>query len=217
MARRIDQSLRRPGRYDDGMSAGIRVPLAVTWRGAIVGILGPDPREWQRLQEAVTKVFGSGAPSWIAIATRVDGVTALARSLAELQEGLRVADGIDRRGVIDDLSELGIERLLLSDPDLAAAIVERELGPLLADPRMGDELIETLQVFFDAGERTVARLPAGSTSPTERLLIASNGPKTCSGTAWRARPAAGSMSPSRCGGSRGDSAAIDRARGSRCA
>ena len=31
------------------------------------------------------------------------------------------------------------------------AIVERELGPLLADPRMGDELIETLQVFFDAG------------------------------------------------------------------
>ena len=79
-------------------------------------------------------------------------MTALARSLAELQEGLRVADGIDRRGVIDDLSELGIERLLLSDPDLAAAIVERELGPLLADPRMGDELIETLQVFFDAGE-----------------------------------------------------------------
>ena len=124
----------------------------MTWRGAIVGILGPDPREWQRLQDAVAKVFGSASPSWIAIATRVDGVTGLARSLAELQEGLRVADGIDRRGVIDDLAELGIERLLLSDPDLAAAIVERELGPLLADPRMGDELIETLQVFFDAGE-----------------------------------------------------------------
>lgn len=151
MARRIDQLLRRPGRNDDGASTGIRVPLAVTWRGAIVGILGPDPREWQRLQDAVAKVFGSGAPSWIAIATTVDGVTGLARSLAELQEGLRVADGIDRRGVIDDLSELGIERLLLSDPDLAGAIVERELGPLLADPRMGEELIETLQVFFDAG------------------------------------------------------------------
>ena len=105
------------------------------------GCRGP----WQRCS-------GPGAPSWIAIATRVDGVTGLARSLAELQEGLRVADGIDRRGVIDDLSELGIERLLLSDPDLAAAIIERELGALLADPRMGDELIETLQVFFDAGE-----------------------------------------------------------------
>ena len=152
MARRIDQLLRRAGRSDEGVSTGIRVPLAVTWRGSIVGILGPDPREWQRLQDAVAKVFGSEAPSWIAIATRVDGVGALARSLAELQEGLRVADGIDRRGVIDDLSELGIERLLLSDPDLAAAIVDRELGALLAEPRMGEELVETLQVFFDSGE-----------------------------------------------------------------
>ena len=136
MARRIDGLLRRPGRHD-GAGTGIRVPLALTWRGAIVAILGPDPREWQRLQEAVAKVFGSGAPSWIAIATMADGVTGLARSLAELQEGLRVADGIDRRGVIDDLSELGIERLLLSDPDLAAVIVDRELGPLLADATDG--------------------------------------------------------------------------------
>jgi hypothetical protein len=151
MTRRIDGLLRRPGRHD-GAGTGIRVPLALTWRGAIVAVLGPDPRAWQRLQEAVAKVFGSGPPSWIAIATVVDGVTGVARSLAELQEGLRVADGIDRRGVIDDLSELGIERLLLSDPDLAAVIVDRELGPLLADARMGDELIETLQVFFDAGE-----------------------------------------------------------------
>ena len=151
MTRRIDGLLRRPGRHDSA-GTGIRVPLALTWRGAIVAVLGPDPREWQRLQEAVAKVFGSGTPSWIAIATIVDGMTGVARSLAELQEGLRVADGIDRRGVIDDLSELGIERLLLSDPDLAAVIVDRELGPLLADARMGDELIETLQVFFDAGE-----------------------------------------------------------------
>ena len=151
IARRIDGLLRRPGRHD-AAATGIRIPLALTWRGAIVAILGPDPREWQRLQDGVAKVFGSDAPSWIAIATKAEGVAALARSLAELQEGLRVADDIDRRGVIDDLSELGIERLLLSDPDLAAVIVDRELGPLLADARMGDELIQTLQVFFDAGE-----------------------------------------------------------------
>jgi DNA-binding PucR family transcriptional regulator len=30
-------------------------------------------------------------------------------------------------------------------------VIGRELGPLLADARMGDELVETLQVFFDAG------------------------------------------------------------------
>ena len=97
---------------------------------------------------------------------------ALARALAELQEGLRVADGIGRRGVIDDLAELGIERLLLSDPDLASVIVERELGPLLADPRMGDELIETLQVFFDAGENrreTARRLHLADRTVAYRL------------------------------------------------
>ena len=151
MARRIDQSLRRPGRTDDGASTGIRVPLAVTWRGAIVAILGSDPREWQRLKEAVEKVFGSGAPSWIAIATQADGVTG-ARPIAGRAPGgppgrrRHRSPRRHRRPL-----RARIERLLLSDPDLAAAIVERELGPLLADPRMGDELIETLQVFFDAG------------------------------------------------------------------
>jgi DNA-binding PucR family transcriptional regulator len=126
--------------------------LAITWRGAIVAILGPDPREWHRLKDAVAKVLGTAAPSWTAIAVGVQGVRDLAPSLLELQEGLRVADGIGRRGLIDDLAELGVERLLLSDPDLAATVIDRELGPLLADARMGVELIETLQVFFDAGE-----------------------------------------------------------------
>ena len=53
--------------------------------------------------------------------------------------------------LIDDVAQLGIERLLLGDPDLAATIIERELGALLADPRMGEELVETLQIYFDAG------------------------------------------------------------------
>ena len=90
---------------------------------------------------------------------RVDGVPALARSMVELQEGLRVATRIGRRGVIDDVAELGVERLLLSDPELVATIIDRELGPLLDDPRMGDELVETLQAYFDVGgnRRATAR------------------------------------------------------------
>jgi hypothetical protein len=152
MADRIDRLLRRPTRHGYGRGTGIRVPLAITWRGAIVAILGADPREWHRLKDAVGKVLGTAAPSSTAIAVGVQGVRDLAPSLLELQEGLRVADGIGRRGVIDDLAELGVERLLLSDPDLAATVIERELGPLLADARMGVELIETLQVFLDAGE-----------------------------------------------------------------
>jgi hypothetical protein len=154
MAGRIDQLLRRPAPRDGrpGAGAGIRVPFAITWRGTIVAVLGPDGREWQRLQEAVATVLGSESPSWTAIAVHAHGVPDLARSLLELQEGLRVADAIGRRAVIDDLAELGVERLLLGDQELASVVIERELGPLLADPRMGEELIETLQVYFDAGE-----------------------------------------------------------------
>ncbi len=57
--------------------------------------------------------------SWAAIAVEAAGVGEIARGLADLQEGLRVADEIGRHGVIDDLAELTIERLLLSDRDLA--------------------------------------------------------------------------------------------------
>jgi hypothetical protein len=152
IAGRIDQLLRRPVRHEQGPASGIRVPLAITWRGSIVALLGWDVREWRQVQSAVAKVLGSDPPSWIAIATKAVGVSGIAASLVELQEGIRVAARIDRRGFVDDVAELGIERLLLSDPGLAAVIVDRELGPLLADKRMGEELIETVQVFFDVGE-----------------------------------------------------------------
>ena len=172
MARRTDHLLRRPTGRTDGSGSGIRIPVAISWRGAIVAILAADPGEWQRLQKAIQTVLGPSTESWTAIAVRADGVPAIARALAELHEGLQVADDIGRRGVIDDLAELGIERLLLSDPELASVIVERELGSLLADPRMGEELIETLQVFFDAGENrreTARRLHLADRTVAYRL------------------------------------------------
>ena len=153
MARRIDQLLRRPGRTDDGASTGIRVPLAVTWRGAIVAILGSDPREWQRLQDGRGK--GVRVRDSVVDRDRDAGRRRDRRSRGRWPSSRRACASPTASIVAASSttsSELGIERLLLSDPDLATAIVERELGPLLADPRMGDELIETLQVFFDAGE-----------------------------------------------------------------
>ena len=175
LAGRIDQLLRRRARAD-GPSSGIRVPLAMTWRDSIVAILGSNPREWQRLQDALRSVLGRGTtdgrPSWTAVALEARGVEELARSLAELQEGLRVAEHIGRRGVIDDLAELAIERLLLSDSDLAATIAGRELGKLLADPRMGEELVETLQVYFDSGynrRETARRLHLADRTVAYRL------------------------------------------------
>ena len=111
-------------------------------------------------------------PTWIAIAMAADGVRAWSRALVELQESLRIARAIGRHGVIDDVAELGVERLLLGDPDLAATIIERELGALLADPRMGEELVETLQVYVDAGgnrRETARRLHLADRTVAYRL------------------------------------------------
>jgi DNA-binding PucR family transcriptional regulator len=171
LAERIDHLLRRRSRVDPPAS-GIRIPLAITWRGSIVAILSDNPREWQRLQEATQTVVGRDVQSWTAIAVQAAGVSELARALAELQEGVRVASEIGRHGVIDDLSELAMERLLLSDPDLAAVIVKRELGPLMADKRMGTELVETLQVYFDCGcnrRETARRLHLADRTVAYRL------------------------------------------------
>jgi DNA-binding PucR family transcriptional regulator len=64
----------------------------------------------------------------------------------------RTAERLGHRGWLDHPDELAVERLLLIDDALLSVVVERELGPLLADLRMGEELVETLVVYFDAGE-----------------------------------------------------------------
>ena len=175
LARRIDGLLRRQESEEDAAGKGLRIPLALSWRGAIVAILGADRREWVRLQEAARSVLGvppDAAPAWTAVATPAHGVRSFAGAMAELQEGLHVAEGLGRHGVIDDLAELGLERLLTSDPHLAATVVDRELGPLLGDPRMGEELVETLQVYFDAGgnrRETARRLHLADRTVAYRL------------------------------------------------
>ena len=102
-----------------------------------------------RLREALDEQ----APGWVAVASaRVDGVDGLSASLTRLVDTLRAADRMGRVGWIDDADSLAVERLLLLDDTLLRAIVGRELGPLLGVPRMGAELVETLRVFFEAGE-----------------------------------------------------------------
>ena len=66
---------------------------------------------------------------------------------------------------------LAVQRALLAQRDLAEAAVAHELGPLLAEERCGPELLETLQVYFDAGEnmREAARRLTLA-NPDRRLL-----------------------------------------------
>ena len=91
-------------------------------------------------------------PAWVAVCARgVDGIGSLAVTYGDLVDATRTAQRLGRRGWIADPGALALERLLLADPRLAEAIVRRELGPLLDDERFGEELIETLQAYFDSG------------------------------------------------------------------
>jgi DNA-binding PucR family transcriptional regulator len=65
---------------------------------------------------------------------------------------LRAADRMSRTGWIEDPDDLAVERLLLLDETVLEAVVRRELGPLLDTPRMGPELVLTLQSYFESGE-----------------------------------------------------------------
>ena len=86
----------------------------------------------------------------------IDGVGSLAMTYADLVDATRTAQRLGLRGWIPDPEDLALERLLLADRPLADATVRRELGPVLADERFGEELIETLQAYFDAGENVTA-------------------------------------------------------------
>jgi DNA-binding PucR family transcriptional regulator len=106
------------------------------------------------------------------ISAPVNGVERLAPSMARLLEALRTALRLGRTGWIDDPDDLAVERLMLADDALLATVVDRELGPLLADPRMGEELVETLQVYFDTGENmraTARRLHLANRTVAYRL------------------------------------------------
>jgi DNA-binding PucR family transcriptional regulator len=82
--------------------------------------------------------------------------TVLSHALAGLIETLQAADRMVRVGWIEDTDDLAVERLLLLDESLLTTIVRRELGPLLAEPRMGVEFVETLAGLL-RGRREHAR------------------------------------------------------------
>ena len=95
--------------------------------------------------------------AWVAVGSQeIGGVGALAGSYADLVDATRTARRLGLRGWIPDAEQLALGRLLLADRRLADASVQRELGPLLADERFGEELIETLPAYFEAGENVTA-------------------------------------------------------------
>jgi hypothetical protein len=146
----------------EGAGAGIRLPAVLPMRGRIVILANADWAGFGRIAAVLDKVLGGPgasrqaarpASAWVAVGSpAVDGVAQLARVLADLVDATRTADLIGRRGWVPDPGSLAVERLLLESRELGDAAVEHELGALLADERLGSELVETLQVYFDSGE-----------------------------------------------------------------
>ena len=171
LAGRIGHLLGSTAPGAEGVGAGIRLPAVLPLHGRIAVLARAD---WAGLARVPTvldsilrdlaaaaastsrrrKVEPSVAPqAWVAVGSEVvDGVAALATTYADIVDATRTARRLGLRGWIPDPQRLAVERLLLSDRALADAAINQELGPLLADERMGGELVETLQAYFDAGE-----------------------------------------------------------------
>jgi hypothetical protein len=150
-------------------TGGVRLPQVIAWRRRILVVARADWPGIPQLRGALDAL----APGWIAVAGHpTHGIEGLPASVAHVVETLRAAGRMSRTGWIDDPDDLAVERLLLLDEALLRAVVDRELGALLAVPRMGEELVETLRVYFETGENmreTARRMHLASRTVAYRL------------------------------------------------
>ncbi len=168
LATRVRKLLTGPSSVDRAR-AGVALPQVVAWRGRVVVLARV---RWPGLEQLRTGLESSDG-EWTAVQSgSVAGVESLAPALGRLVDTLRTAHRLGHRGWIEHPDDLAVERLLLADDALLATVVQRELGPILADARMGDELVETLRAYFDAGENireTARRLHLADRTVAYRL------------------------------------------------
>ncbi|HEX6868114.1 MAG TPA: helix-turn-helix domain-containing protein [Candidatus Limnocylindrales bacterium] len=176
LAGRIGHLLGSAAPGAEGVGAGIRLPAVLPLIGRIAVLASDDWAGLKRVPTVLDSVLGGRADAaasrrgrrkdaptearqaaWVAVGSEVvDGVVPLAPTYSDLVDATRSAERLGLRGWIPVPEQLALERLLLADRDLADATVRRELGPLLVDDRFGEELIETLQAYFDTGENVTA-------------------------------------------------------------
>ena len=160
LAGRIGHLLGSTAPGAEGIGPGIRLPAVLPLLGRIAVLARRDWAGLRRVPAVLDTVVGrtdgtteTGEPAWVAVGSpSIEGVESLARMYVDLVDATRTARRLGLRGWIPDPEQLALERLLLADGHLADATVRRELGPVLADERLGEELIKTLQAYFDAGE-----------------------------------------------------------------
>ncbi len=141
----VEQRIHVPGSHHR-TQPGIRLPVVLDWRGRVLVFAKADWRRERQLREALPHILGD---DFVAVDSgRVEGCEALAEALEHASYSVSVAARLGRRGWFADPAELALESTFLLDDDLVRSAVGRELGPLLADLRMGDELIQTLETYL---------------------------------------------------------------------
>ncbi len=125
------------------------LPAVVTRRGRLVILDVADRPVDPRLSGALSAAAPGG---WWAVAADPSAhPAALAGRAADAFAALEVALRGPAPGRVAEAGELALERALLADEPLLRAAVDRELGLLLAAPRSGPELVETLVAYLAEG------------------------------------------------------------------
>ncbi len=122
----------------------------VVWLGRI--------GEWKRAMfEQLDRVLGeAGVPA--SVSSPHAGVAGFRITLQEATDAERIRAAWDRPGAptVVHHNDVGLEILLMRDPQLARQFVERELGPLALDTVDAARLRETLEASFRFGSHVAA-------------------------------------------------------------
>ena len=126
---------------------GIRLPVVLDWRGRVLVFAKADWAGERRLREALPAVLGDDI---VAIDSGSGRGLRGARRRPDPGRVQRDRGREPGRGVAGSATRPSWRwrRRSCSTTQLVRAAIEQELGPLLADARMGEELIETLEVYL---------------------------------------------------------------------
>ncbi len=142
---RLERRIRVPA-SNHRSKPGIRLPVVLDWRARVLVFASADWTGEGRLREALPAVLGEDIV--VIDSGPIAGVEALADVLTQAEFSANVAESLGRRGWIGDPGALALETTFLLDRQLVRAAVDRELGPLLSDARMGEQLVDTLEVYL---------------------------------------------------------------------
>lgn len=136
-----------------GRDPSRRPVLAAVREGDLVLIAGGGATLPPGLPAALEAI---GPLRWWAAAAEPGPLDTLPARVTDALDALRVIPACRPAGTIVPAAEVALERALVADPALAAAGIERWLGPLRATPRDGDALVATVEAWLTAACSTTA-------------------------------------------------------------